>query len=447
MTRNAGTQRPAWLGVGVSVVALLAVTAVATTVDTAGPAPRTVALQAAALRACPMLPATPVTLHALAGDGQVQVARLDGGDDVGASQPGADVTTLDSPVVLPGLTLGVTVTAADQASVVTGGVHAAGNGQSWWGACQAPRAVAYVQFVSGSSATLMLANPDIGEASVDIGLSDPNGEVVAEGLRDLRVPARSTLEVPLNTMAAASSPLGVRVHAVTGRVVATGRTQADNGSDFAAATALGRNLLAVAVPAGAAETTLIVSNPATTRTKVRVEVLGAGGSVVPVDADALAVEAGRTTRFDLTTAVGGEAAAVRVSGPDEVGVTVFSRVGNDVGYLPASSIGGAPTLTLATPIAGPGILSLTNAQDEAAGVSVTWGGGAPAVQASLPAQSTQTIPVPDGATSVVVTADRQVMGAVALISGPEDGLAVAQLQPADAPVATVSLTVDPRTGR
>lgn len=433
-----GPRRPAWLAVGGSVAALLAVTGVATTVDTAAPAPRTVALQSAALRACPTIPATPVTLYAQAAAGQLQVARLDGG---GAA------TDVDSPLVVPDLTTGVTIRAADGESAVIGGVHAASNGQAWWGACQTSQAVQYLQFVDGASATLLLANPDVAEASVDVGLSDPNGEVQTQGLRDLRVPARSSVEVPLNTFAASASPLGVRVRAVTGRVVATGRTQADNGSDFAAATTLGRSLLAVGVPGGAVETRLIISNPATTRTKVRVEVLGAGGSVVPVGADALAVEAGQTTQFDLTTAVGGEAAAVRVTGPDEVAFTVFSRAGNDLGYLPALGLDGAPTLTMATPIAAPGTLSLTNVHDEPIEVSVTWGGGAPESKVTLASQSTQTIPVPDGAASVVVTADKQVLGAVVLAAGPAAGLAVAQLQPADAAEATVPLIVDPRTGR
>ena len=400
-----GPRRPAWLAVGGSVAALLAVTGVATTVDTAAPAPRTVALQSAALRACPTIPATPVTLYAQAAAGQLQVARLDGG---GAA------TDVDSPLVVPDLTTGVTIRAADGESAVIGGVHAASNGQAWWGACQTSQAVQYLQFVDGASATLLLANPDVAEASVDVGLSDPNGEVQTQGLRDLRVPARSS---------------------------------ADNGSDFAAATTLGRSLLAVGVPGGAVETRLILSNPATTRTKVRVEVLGAGGSVVPVGADALAVEAGQTTQFDLTTAVGGEAAAVRVTGPDEVAFTVSSRLDSDLGYLPALGLGRAPTLTMATPIAAPGTLSLTNVHDEPTEVSVTWGGGAPPLRVTLAPRSTQPVPVPDGATSVVVTADKQVLGAVVLAAGPAAGLAVAQLQPADAAEATVPLIVDPRTGR
>ncbi|HVM28713.1 MAG TPA: DUF5719 family protein [Mycobacteriales bacterium] len=210
----------------------------------------------------------------------------------------------------------------------------------------------------GESAVLLLVNPDLEPAVVDVTVLSAEGTADARPGRGLTVPALGQLAVPLDVLAPERSRLAVRVQAVRGRVASAVRHERSDGVvprgvAYAAAAADGpaEQVTVPGLPQGPGGRAVWVTNPGDVDVEVAVEVTTLEGQFVPDGLDALAVPAGSSVAADLSEVLGTTPAAVRVAaagGPVlAVGVAEDTGEGDvrDLAYVgPAPALRGAGLL-------------------------------------------------------------------------------------------------------
>jgi hypothetical protein len=199
---------------------------------------------------------------------------------------------------------------------------------------------------TGGATSLRLANPGDTEALAQVRLLTDKGAVQPDDLRAVRVPAGSTLDVPLPANKAALG-LGIRSDQplVAAAWAERRATTADRMGDFAwtaAAPAL-RGVAGVLLPGlkGTTKRLLLTAGPAPASTQVR---LGTGNgakvSTVAVPADStVAVAVGDADAVWVVPSSGAVRAAVSVAGVDG-GVPFFS----------VAPLSDAPVRALAVPV-------------------------------------------------------------------------------------------------
>jgi hypothetical protein len=178
---------------------------------------------------------------------------------------------------------------------------------------------------------VLLINPDVGQAEVDLRFFGPHGLQVAAGGRGIAVPARSVRAVALDTLFTRPEPVGLHVRTTTGRVVPvirqyTGQGVQSAGSDWQVATtppATGQ--VVPGIPGGPGPRTLVLTNPGSRRTTATVEALGTSGTFAPVDAGSVDINAESTTWVSLAQGLNGEPGAVRITADQPVITTVSAR--------------------------------------------------------------------------------------------------------------------------
>ncbi len=202
----------------------------------------------------------------------------------------------------------------------------------------------------GEAALLRLVNPDAVPATADVALLSPAGPVDVRAGRGIAVAPRGTLTIPLDTLAPNSPLLATHVRVRAGRLAA-----ALLDRRRLAATPLGvdyvptgagpsRRLLVGGVPAGTGARALSVAVPGPDPATVRVEVLTDHGSYVPAGAESMSVRAGSVAGLDLTRALRGAPAGVRLTSdvPIVAGVVAFASGADGAGDL--AWVGAGPPL-------------------------------------------------------------------------------------------------------
>lgn len=401
------------------------------------PQPATVALQTSIGRVCPAVGANPGRLAVLAQGSSAEVGGL-------AQTP----TVLDEGVdVISDVTTPQTLNATDGAGLVAGGLSVGAAGQQAWGSCLATSTQQYLLLNGASGSELQLINPHATEALVNVSLAGPNGEIVADNLRDLRVAPNSVQTVPIGTIAGDATQIGIRVQTSAGRVLAVGVDAGSGGSELAAPAALGRNLVLPAVAPSTSSASLLLYNPNTTRTTVHVELLGPSGRFVPDGGDRITVEAGRAQRIELTPALRGEAVSVVITGEAPVVGSVVSQVGRDFAYSPSRTLAAASAPTkLAAPLLSPATLIVSNPGTEAVQLTIDWGEGQAETVAELPAGLSANWATPEGADRVIVAGSGTIVGGLVLGNTVDAGITIARLTNFDEVRSTVPIAVDPRLG-
>lgn len=427
------------LEAGIAVVALAALTGgLALAGAQAVPQPETVQLQSTVGRVCPALAETPGKLFVVAdGEGGIINGPL------GAETSSHDATSFE----LDNVTAPYTLATDSSGGVVSAGLHIGGEAQQWWGACLPTSAQSQLLMQGARGTKLHLINPYTVEALINVSLIGPEGEVTADNLRDLRVEPGDVEIVDLEPIVNDLAPVSVRVQSSAGRVLAVASQLTGDGAEFISSSALSRELVLPGVPPRAQAASLMLANPATTRTRVKVEVLAASGRFVPDGGAEISVEAGRTARVDLTPALREEAASIIITADDPVAAGVVTRTEKDLAHIPAQPL--RPRSgegVLAVPIVNGGELVLSNPGTTEVEATIDWGEGMTRGVHRVPAGATIVVPTAEGATEVQVLTDGLLVGGLVLGNTNEAGVAVAPLLDFSALRASLPIRVEPRLG-
>ena len=284
--------------------------------------------------------------------------------------------------------------------------------------CITPATEGVLLVADPASAELLLVNSDTGEASVDLTLLGPDGELTPVGARGIAISPGVSRRIALSVLAP-NGPVAVLFTASSGRVAASIVNVEGRSAFVATPGTRATEHLIPAIPAGATEAKLLLTNPTENRLEVTVEALGQSGRYTPASATGVSLPAKTTLAVDLATSLSGEATSVRVQADDPIGAVVVTGQGT---AAPAALAGQEADRFLGVNLpAGGGSLILSNPQPEDTTAQVSFDSQS-ATQVVVPAGTTVDFPLPSGdATVIGVTADHPLIGAV---SQPGEGTGI-----------------------
>lgn len=209
----------------------------------------------------------------------------------------------------------------------------------------------------GHTDVLVVANPGSTEADVTVSAWSETGPVDLPKLQSLTVPAGQAVELDVADYAPDDGLVTLHLHADSGRVTAIVRDNQTSGlspagSDWLPATQPPAEQLVVpGFHAGAGPRLLVVTNPGREAATVRLRLLAGDRAFVPAGHPQLVVPPGRSGFVDLSTALGGTAAAAALTSDQPIvaaGMSQATGAGelSDLAWLPATA-----------PLAGPGVLA------------------------------------------------------------------------------------------
>lgn len=229
--------------------------------------------------------------------------------------------------------------------------------------------------------SLILTNPDDGQAEVDLRFYGRSGIVVVPGSPGLIIEGRGSRTVALDTLVRVEGPLSVSVRASQGRVSAMAldrrsRGAQAEGAEWQPASVLPTTAMVLpGVPEGAGARELVVVNPGTERAEVAVEVLGIEGPFAPVGAETLVVPPETTATVGLTAGLAGQSGSIRLSSTQPVtaaveSISAVSGARPDLAVQPAvAPLTRTGVVALATVSGIDSELTLSNGGDVEAAVS------------------------------------------------------------------------------
>jgi hypothetical protein len=294
------------------------------------------------------------------------------------------------------------------------------NGQNMAVPCTAPLTSGVWNGVTtqDEAVTLILTNVDIGPAAVDVLLFDQTGPLPAPGLRDIKVAPGATERVLIHEVAPSVTPISVQFRATRGRVLAGLRTIGATGFEWQLPQASpGTDLVIAAIPPGEGTRTLSVTNPdQTARAVIDLQIIGEGGSFPPLGLDTVEVAPARTATFDLTQALGTEAAAVRLTADHPVTATIQLRDTDLAAVSAQPALNGAVVLP---PVGG--TLWVANPAEESAILTLTSDDPNVSMQMQripLPGRKLTAVPFPATGTTVRVASDSEAVRTSLVLTEP-----------------------------
>lgn len=277
----------------------------------------------------------------------------------------------------------------------------------------------------GSSASLILVNPDNVPATADVTLLTPTGTVFPRSARGIEVRPRSSVRLALESLAPDSAALATHVRVVAGRLAAAlfdARRRADLplGVDYVPLSlAPARTAVVPGLLGGPGPRRVLVAAPGSDDATVQLRVTSSEGSFVPAAFNAVRVPAGTVIQVELAGVLAGRSAAVTLTSDVPVLAGAISgQVDARTGVGEFAWTGASP------PLQGPAlvpddrvraqadsVLVLTAPTTAARVEIVTLGARGPAgrpIAISVPAGTTVDVPlhrlaVPTGSFAVVVT--------------------------------------------
>lgn len=299
-----------------------------------------------------------------------------------------------------------------------------GSGVRGWVPCETPASSGMLLVADPAATELVLVNTDQTEAAVDLNLYGPDGEISAVGARGIAIAPGVTRRIALSVLAAEAGdgPVAVAFTSAPGRVAVLGTAiEASSEKHYATASAVATEQVIAGIPAGSKKQKLLLSNPGISRVAVEVTALGESGTYRPASAADVVIEPLSSVEVDLGSDLDGEATAIKVTAPGEVGAAV---VLDDQTGPPVTLTAATAGEELASPAAEGWVVALTNPGVETVEAKVV---GAEDEKVIVRAGMSVTVPVAKGATEVRVSAEGPLMGA--LTSGTSKGLIVAPLLP------------------
>lgn len=305
------------------------------------------------------------------------------------------------------------LTPTDAQAGASGGVFGGDGSTSWFSPCTEPRVDQVVQVPTGT-VSLLLTNPDSDDAVVSVTLTGANGGIGADDLRDVPVPATTTVTLDLSGRLSGTENVGLRIRASQGRVSAVARAAAGSAIDYQDSTILARNSIVAALPSGASRVTLLLTNPDTVRTSAKVNAMGESGGFDP-GAGTILIDPEHTIAVDVSGSVSAESAALEVSARSNIAVSAVVTMGDDTALIAGrgdTSIVAGDSALLALPAAGS--LVVSNPGDQSIDVTVDWGAGQAPVQRQLAARASLALFTPQDAKTALVTATGRFVAGAAL---------------------------------
>lgn len=320
-----------------------------------------------------------------------------------------------------------------------------------------------VSIAGGDQADLLLVNLDRSDAAVDVALIGSQGRIGAPGSRGIVVGAGSVRTVALTTLATDPAPVTVHLTASQGRVVALVRQRLWRGHQVvgaewvAPAADPARTAVIPGLPAGKGRRDLVVVNPGSRTSAVRIDVLGTDGSIQLPGLETVDVPAGATRSVSLESGLQQAAAGLRLTAEQPItAAVVIGTSGGDRSSdlaVESAAVPLGPEGVWPVPVtpAARAIVFLTNAgaADAEAGVVA---GPLPGVArtVTLRAGTTTMVQLPPGDVPQVrvSTSAPEVYASLSAkeILGQVSGLATLSLWPVQAQVSRPDLRYDPRAG-
>lgn len=300
---------------------------------------------------------------------------------------------------------------------IVGGSRATEGTRATWIPC-APAVSQGMLVVPGTAATdLLIVNSDPTEASVDLSLYGPDGEITVVGARGIALAPHSQRIIALSVLADIEGPVGVRVSTTRGRATVAARTLAQASADAMTLHRPATEHLLAGVPAGVTTATVLLSNPGTERITAKVDALGATATYTPAGGEDITVPARSAVAVDLAPSLAGEATGLSITADGPLAAGLATGTGQDLAFT-------VPT-TSDTELGafGParGALLISNPADGAATVTVE---GQTHV---VPAGTTMRVALTGEAVPLEVRSDVPVFGAVSHLG--EGGHVAIPLEP------------------
>lgn len=223
--------------------------------------------------------------------------------------------------------------------------------------------------VAGRQTRVVLVNPDDNAAIVDITVLGPEGIIDAPGGRGLVIKAQSRLVVRLDVLVPGIKATAVHVEARAGRVGAAVDDVQMSGLD-----AVGSDWIPIAaqpatsvyvpgvVPGGGARV-LSVAAPGSSDAVVGIEVITNNGAFAPAERDRVRIPAGTVQSLDMSEAIGGEHATLRLTSdqPIVAGLRQFygaAREQNETSFSAGSQPFTATAAVSGLPVGGATVVQL-----------------------------------------------------------------------------------------
>lgn len=321
-----------------------------------------------------------------------------GGDAAGPL--GQDRGVIDGPQVLGSQDSPLVVTGS---SPIAGAMVGTEGGVTTATACGSPQVQGFITLPDQRHASLLVVNSDAVEASIDLQLFGPDGEIRAVGARGVAVGAGASREVALGVLAGGQDgPLGVSWTATTGRATVVVRSSAEASLTSAGSGETGEQLVLGPVRPGGGDITVVLTNPSTSRVDASLTVLGPTGPFTPVGGEAISIPPASTVSVPLTDALAGGAGHLRVDATAPVGAGLSVGTEGTVNLIQPSVE--AMQLAAAGPVGGQ--LVVGNPSGETATVQV----GEDTLE--VPAGATVTADLPTTHGLVRLDSSRPVVGGV-----------------------------------
>lgn len=279
-------------------------------------------------------------------------------------------------------------------------------GEALYSPCQSPASVGFLALPRAAGAELRLTNTDASDASVDLTLLGPDGEIVGLGARGIALAPGESRPVALSVIAeGVDGPLGIAWHTTRGRVTATGVTTGEPGHVVGSAPLAERHVLPGV--AEGSDPRIVLVNPGPDRATAGVTFHGPASSYTPEGGQEISVAPRTATVVELGTGTGGEAGAFTVTSDLELAATLYSRADAPRGTATAAE----PDVALTGAVPGGSTLQLTNLGTATANVSVRLGEAVHDLQVEPGTTATHEIGAGD-LVDVDVTSTQPLVGAV-----------------------------------
>lgn len=306
---------------------------------------------------CPVI-ADATTVAAGSPQGRLALAPLDAPERAEDAAGTLTTTAAASPVI-------VTAPRLDAFSATTRTAASTGSDRGLsMASCARPTATAWFTGVRSSDAAaaeLVLLNSDAQDATVDLTVYGARGRVTAPGSRGIIVPARSRRVVPLGPLFSVADAVSVQVATSAGRVAPMIRQRMlrDDrpGSDWLPPTAdPAATVVIPGLPSGKGGRELVVLNPGERTAIVSLQVLGASGATAVPGFETIELPPQTSRVVDLTAALAGAPAGLRLTSEQKITAGVLSGTGGDAAAADVS------TQIAGSPLTGPGVLALSPGQ-------------------------------------------------------------------------------------
>lgn len=349
---------------------------------------------------------------------------------------------------VPAGSAGYTVPAGQTGRVVfSPQAAAAGYASQWvsskgWLAARACPAPAddwwFVGAGSGIShrSVLTLDNPRANDANVTIAVYGPNGQVEAPGLSGLLVPAGQSLRLDLESVAPALGDLTVHVSAIRGLVAASmWEKWAESpvvkpvSSWVPAAMVPAEDVQLIGVPKNLDHATLLLANPGTATTSVKLKVVNAIATFAPTTHQQLTIPPQTTLSVPIDDLIKRGVAAIQLSGSSPITAALRSVRGNVEAYAaPALRIGAQSSLGLPTKVPANVVLTAPTSTSVQVMAVDSRGNVVLTKVVAIPANTTTMLALPSTATAIRLVGDRRSAASGAVIVD-RSGMAVLGLEP------------------